>query len=33
MRDMFMMSPDTSSFEETPEALTLYPKPLFLRER
>jgi hypothetical protein len=27
------MSSDISSFEETPEASTLYPKPLFLRER
>jgi hypothetical protein len=33
MRDMFKMSPDTSSFDETPEASTLYPKSLFLRER
>jgi hypothetical protein len=33
MRDMFKMSSDISSFEETPEASTLYPKPLFLRER
>jgi hypothetical protein len=29
MRDMFKMSPITSSFEETPEASNLYPKTPF----
>jgi hypothetical protein len=29
MRDMFKMSPVTSSFDETPEASNLYPKPHF----
>jgi hypothetical protein len=33
MGDMFKMSSDTSSFDETPEASTLYPNPLFFRER
>jgi hypothetical protein len=33
MRDMFKMSPVTSSFDVTLEASNLYPKPLFLRER
>jgi hypothetical protein len=32
MGDMFKMSSDTSSFDETPEASNLYPKHLFLRE-
>jgi hypothetical protein len=29
MRDMFKMSPVTSSFDETLEASNLYPKPPF----
>jgi hypothetical protein len=29
MRDMFRMSSETDSFDETPEASTLYPKPPF----